>query len=309
MQKVRQISRQERLGLLERSAGTLSLVRQCELLDLPRSSVYYQPLPVSPEDLHLMALLDRQYLQTPFYGSRRMTVWLVGQGYRLNRKRVQRLMRLIGIEAVYPKPSTTKPLAGMERYPYLLRDLAIMRSNQVWASDITYIPMRRGFLYLVAFIDWHSRYILSWQLSNTLDTDFCIESLEQALACGRPEIFNSDQGCQYTSEAFTKVLKASGIAISRDGKGRCLDNVFVERLWRSRKYEEVYLKAYEDGIEAHQGIGRYLQFFNEERPHQSLHYRTPGAVYRAGSLMECLQGTASDEGGAEQLTGRQGAIG
>jgi putative transposase len=286
---VRQLSRTERLGLLVRPGREVAVQRQCELLDLPRSSVYYQPVPASEEDLHLMALLDRQYLLTPFYGSRRMAVWLQSQGYRVNRKRTQRLMAQMGIEAVYPKPSTSKPAAGAERYPYLLRGLSIDRVGQVWASDITYIPMRRGFLYLVAFIDWHSRYVLSWRLSNTLDADFCIEALQSALAGGTPTIFNSDQGCQYTSTAFTQVLKEQGIAISRDGRGRCLDNVFVERLWRSLKYEEVYLRAYEDGQEAHERIGAYLQFFNEERPHQSLRYQTPGAVYRAGSLAQCLE--------------------
>jgi putative transposase len=289
------MSRNQRRAMIERTDCPVSLVRQCELLLLARSSVYYQPVATSDENLHLMRLIDQQYLRTPFYGSRRMTVVLQNLGYRVNRKRVQRLMRLMGIEAIYPKPNTSKSTPGHRIYPYLLRGLAVERVNQVWSIDITYVPMRQGFLYLVALIDWHSRYVLSWRLSNTLDVSFCLEALQEALeSFGTPEIFNSDQGSQFTSAAFTGVLLEHGVAISMDGRGRCLDNVFVERLWRSVKYEEVYLKAYSDGLEAYRGIGAYLQFFNRQRPHQSLDYQTPEAVYRAGSLKACLEAASTE---------------
>jgi putative transposase len=277
------------MGMLERSESTLPLTRQCQLLDLPRSSVYYQPVPASEEDLHLMALLDRKYLATPYCGSRRMALWLQDQGYRVNRKRVQRLMELMGIEAIYQKTETSKREQGSQIWPYLLRGLSVVRSNRVWCADITYIPMPKGFLYLIAVMDWHSRFVLSWRLSNTMDTHFCMEALEAALSCGRPEIFNTDRGSQFTGEPWTKMLLNQGIQISMNGRGRCLDNVFVERLWRSLKYEEVYLKAYMNGLEAHSNIGEYLHFYNWERRHQSLHYLMPQAVYEAGSLTACLQ--------------------
>ncbi len=257
-------------------------MRQCELLGVCRSSVYYEPVPVSGEDLELMRLIDRQYLRTPFYGTRRMAVVLGQQGHPVERKRVQRLMRMMGLAAIYPKPRTTFPGAGHKVYPYFLRGLTITRANHVWATDITYIPMARGFVYLVAVIDWASRYVLSWRLSNTLDVAFCVDALELALAHGRPEIFNSDQGSQFTGKDFTGMLLGAGVQISMDGKGRCLDNVFVERLWRSLKYEEVYLKAYSTVREAQDGSGSYLRFFNEERPHQALGYRTPKEVFFGG---------------------------
>ena len=257
-------------------------MRQCELLGVCRSSVYYEPVPVSGEDLELMRLIDRQYLRTPFYGTRRMAVVLGQQGHPVERKRVQRLMRTMGLEAIYPKPRTSKPGAGHKVYPYLLRGLTITRANHVWATDITYIQMAHGFLYLVAVIDWASRYVLSWRLSNTLDAEFCMDALELALARGRPEIFNSDQGSQFTSTGFTDLLDGAGVRISMDGKGRCMDNVFIERLWRSVKYEEVYLKAYSTAREAHDGIGSYLRFFNDVRPHQALDYRTPKEVFLGG---------------------------
>jgi putative transposase len=289
------MSRNQRRAMIERTDCPVSLVRQCELFLLARSWVYYQPVATSDENLHLMRLIDQQYLRTPFYGSRRMTVVLQNLGYRVNRKRVQRLMRLMVIEAIYPKPNTSKSTPGYRIYPYLLRGLAVERVNQVWSIDITYVPMRQGFLYLVALIDWHSRYVLSWRLSNTLDVSFCLEALQEALeSFGTPEIFNSDQGSQFTSAAFTGVLLEHGVAISMDGRGRCLDNVFVERLWRSVKYEEVYLKAYSDGLEAYRGIGAYLQFFNRQRPHQSLDYQTPEAVYLAGSLKACLEAASTE---------------
>ena len=274
-----------RLAMVDRDHPDLSVVRQCALLDLSRSSVYYRPTEVDQYDLELMARMDRQYLVTPFYGSRRMAAWLRAQGYPVNRKRVRRLMRVMGIEAIYQRPNTSRPSPEHRVYPYLLRGLAISGVNQVWATDITYIPMARGFLYLVAIMDWYSRYVLAWRVSNTLDVDFCIEALEEALSKGTPEIFNTDQGSQFTSDAFTGVLLQQGIRISMDGKGRCMDNIFVERLWRSVKYEEVYLKAYQNGPEAKAGIGAYLRLYNQERPHQALDYQTPRQVFEAGRLL------------------------
>ena len=272
------MSRKQRQVMIYREHKQLSLVRQCTLLEISRGSVYYQPTPARTEDLELMSLMDRQYLKTPFYGSRRMKVWLQGQGHQVNRKRVRRLMRLMGLEAIYRRPNTSKPAPEHRTYPYLLKGLEIKRANQVWAADITYIPMAQGFLYLVAIMDWHSRYVLSWRLSNTMDVDFCVQALEEALSNGQPEIFNTDQGSQFTSDRFTGALLEQGIQISMDGKGRNLDNIFVERLWRSIKYEEVYLKAYQNGSEARRGMGAYLDFYNQERPHQALACQTPGEV-------------------------------
>ena len=221
-----------------------------------------------------MRRIDEQYLRTPFYGSRKMAEML-----RINRKRAQRLMRVMGIEAIYPKRRTTRPAAGHKIYPYLLRDIAVTRPNQVWASDITYIPLKHGFLYLVAILDWYSRYVLAWRLSNTLTGNFCLEALDEALSLAQPEIFNSDQGSQFTAEAFTSKLAGAGVAISMDGRGRALDNVFVERLWRSVKYEEVYLKDYANGWEAEASLANYCRFYNHQRIHQALDYRTPAEVY------------------------------
>jgi putative transposase len=230
-----------------------------------------------------MALIDRQYLERPYYGSRRMTAWLAREGHAINRKRVQRLMRLMGLVAIYQRPNTSKPALESKVYPYLLGGLRIERANQVWCADITYIPMPKGFLYLVAIMDWHSRAVLAWQLSNTLGADFCVEALEEALAhYGNPEIFNTDQGCQFTSAEFIGVLERCGITISMDGRGRCMDNIFIERLWRSLKYEEVYLHAYAGVAEAKAGIGSWLRFYNEERQHQSHGYRTPRQIYEEG---------------------------
>ena len=258
----------------------LSIRRQCALLSLHRSTVYYQPQPAPRDDLELMRLIDEEYLRHPFYGSRKLTQWLREQGHDVNRKRVQRLMRVMGLEGIAPGPSTSRPHPEHKRYPYLLRGLEITRADQVWAADITYLPMARGFAYLVAIIDWHSRMVLAWRLSNTLDTSFCIGALEEALArWGTPEIFNTDQGAQFTADDFTDVLKARGIKISMDGKGRCLDNIFVERLWRTVKYEEVYLHAYDDLVEARSNLTHYFGFYNDERPHQALGYRVPSAVH------------------------------
>ena len=253
--------------------------RQCELLGVNRSGLYYEPVGESQENLLLMRLLDEQYTRTPFYGSRRMMEWLAAEGHEVNRKRVSRLMQLLGIEAVYPKPKLSQPWEGHRIYPYLLRGITVERVNQVWSTDITYIRMAQGFLYLVAVIDWFSRFVLSWSLSLTMEMDVCLKALDRALRRGRPEIFNSDQGSQFTSQKFTGKLEASKIAVSMDGRGRCFDNIFVERLWRSLKYEEVYLKDYASVAEARAGIAGYFQFYNHERLHQSLDYRTPAAIY------------------------------
>jgi putative transposase len=251
--------------------------------------LYYKPAEISEEDIALMKLIDRQYLATPFYGARRMAVWLKNQGYKVNRKRVRRLMQVMGLRAIYRYPRTSKPAPGHRIYPYLLGGMEITRPNQVWAADITYIPMARGFLYLVVIMDWYSRYVLSWRLSNTLDAGFCIDALEEALRKGQPDIFNTDQGAQFTNDAFTGLLTQYGIKISMDGKGRYNDNLFIERLWRTVKYEEVYLRAYQDGKEAKSNIGAYFRFYNTERPHQALGYRTPAEVFTS-SLVAATQG-------------------
>jgi putative transposase len=281
--------------VVDRRHPSLSVVRQCRLLDISRSGLYYQPIGISEEDLTLMKLIDRGYLATPFYGARKIAAWLKSQGQRVNRKRVQRLMRVMGLKAIYRRPRTSKPAAGHKIYPYLLSGMKITRPNQVWAADITYIPMARGFLYLVAIIDWYSRYVLSWRLSNTLDAGFCVEALQEALKKGRPEIFNTDQGAQFTSEAFIGLLEQNGVGISMDGKGSYNDNLFIERLWRTVKYEEVYLKAYQDGKDARIGLGNYFRFYNTERPHQALGYRTPAEVFTStpveatsGGMVESL---------------------
>jgi putative transposase len=255
--------------------------RQCELLGVCRSGLYYEPVPETAENLRLMRLIDQEYTAHPFLGSRKLAVWLSRQEQReVNRKRVQRLMRLMGLEAIYPKPRLSMAGRGHRIYPYLLRGVAITRPDQVWSTDITYVPMRSGFMYLAAIIDWFSRYVIAWRLSNTLDGSFCVDMLEEALRQGRPEVFNTDQGVQFTAEAFTGRLVAAGVAVSMDGKGRCLDNVFVERLWRSVKYENIYPHCYEWVPELEGGLGRYFPYYNEARPHQSLDYRTPAEVYR-----------------------------
>jgi putative transposase len=256
-----------------------SVRQQCELLSLNRATWYYTAATESAENLCLMRLIDEQYLRRPFFGSRRMAVWLQSVGHVANRKRVQRLMRLMGIEALYPKPRTTQNNLEHRIFPYLLRDVAIVRPDQVWSTDITYVPMPRGFMYLTAVIDWYSRYVLSWQLSNSLEGSFCLEVLEAALAQGRPEIFNTDQGVQYTAAAFTGRLLRDGILISMDGRGRALDNVFVERLWRSVKYECLYLHGFDTVPSLTRGLSDYFDFYRHERPHQALDYSTPAEVY------------------------------
>ena len=261
----------------------LPVSRQCQVLSLPRSTAYYQPVPVSVEELALMRRIDELHLEIPSAGSRTLRTFLRKDGHRLGRQRVRRLMRKMGLEAIYRKPNLSRRHAAHPIYPYLLRHLRIDRSNQVWATDITYIPMRRGFVYLVAIMDWYSRRVLAWRLSNTLSTDFCVEALEEAIArYGAPEIFNTDQGCQFTSAEFTDVLKARDIRISMDGKGCWRDNVFIERLWRTVKYEEVYLKAYDTVSAAKASLGTFFEYYNRRRPHQSLDDETPDAIYFAG---------------------------
>jgi putative transposase len=277
------MSRPDRQAMLDRDRRDLSIRRQCVLLSLARSGVYRAKRPANDDDLVLMRRIDQLFLAWPFLGSRRMTAMLRAEGLEVNRKRVRRLMRLMGIAGLGPKPRTTKPAHGHRIFPYLLRDLVIERPNQVWAADITYIPIGRGFLYLVAVIDWFSRAVLAWRLSNTMDAVFCVDALEEALArWGRPEIFNTDQGSQFTGAAFTSTLVAAGIRVSMDGRGRWIDNVFIERLWRSLKYEDVYLKGYADGREARAGIAAWIAFYNRRRPHQALGDRTPMAVWREG---------------------------
>lgn len=268
--------------MIECDLSRIAVSRQCELIGLPRSTLYYEPTQETEENLEYMRLIDGQYTHTPFYGSRRIVVWLASQGFDVNRKRIQRLMRIMGLEAIYPKPKTSRPGKFHKIYPYLLRGVEIVRPNQVWSTDVTYIPMDSGFMYLVAVLDWYSRYVLSWRISNTLDADFCLEALDAALKLGCPEIFNTDQGSQFTCSDFTGRLDAAGAKISMDGRGRFLDNIFVERLWRTVKYEDIYLKNYRTGGELHGGVGNYFQFYNTERPHQALEYLTPLSVYEGG---------------------------
>jgi len=271
-----------RLSLVDRADAALSIVAQCRLLKVARSSLYWRPAAVSEDDLGLMRRIDELYLATPFYGARRMVAVLRRDGWTVNRKRVRRLMRIMRIEAIYQRPNTSRRHPDHIVYPYLLRGLAIDRPNQVWCADITYIPMARGFVYLIAVMDWFSRRVLAWRVSTGMETGFCVDALREALdRYGSPEIFNTDQGVQFTSEAFTGVLASSGIRISMDGKGRYLDNIFIERLWRSLKYEDIYIKAYASVPEARRGIGDWLSFYNDERPHQALGYRTPREVFAA----------------------------
>jgi putative transposase len=281
--KNQSFSTEEKRALIEPEHQELSIAQQCKLLGLPRSSYYYEPKGESEENQLLMRLLDEQYTRTPFYGSRKMAWWLGTQGYDVERKRVRRLMQLMGLETIYPKPRLSLPGPTEQRYPYLLRGVTIERCNQVWSCDITYIRLQRGFIYLIAVIDWFSRYVLSWETSITLDTNFCLEALDRALGVATPEIFNSDQGVQFTSYEFTNRLRTADIRISWDGRGRALDNIFVERLWRSVKYEEVYIKDYQSVHEAVRNLRDYFTFYNQERFHQALDYQTPAQVYLKSS--------------------------
>ncbi len=271
-----------RLEMVKRPHPHYTIVEQCALLKVPRSTVYYKPKPVSDDELALMRRIDVIFTKWPFYGSRRIVAELRGEGFDVNRKHVQRLMRLMGIEAIYPKPNTSRKHPHHKIYPYLLKNLNIDRPNQVWCADITYIPMQKGWVYLVAVMDWFSRKVLAWRLSITMETDFCVEALKEAMDhYGAPEIFNTDQGVQFTAAAFIEQLETQGIQISMDGKGRFLDNIFIERLWRSLKYEEVFIRAYASVAEARLCIGRWLTFYNTERKHQALNYRTPNEIFAA----------------------------
>lgn len=268
--------------MIETKHPQISLNRQCELLQIPRSSLYYKPVSESPENLEIMALLKQQYFVTPFFGVRKMTVWLRNQGFNVNRKRTARLMKIIRWQTIYREPQTTTACKEHKKYPYLLHDLKIKKTNQVWATDITYIPMKHGFMYLTAIIDLHSRFVLEWSISNTMTAEWCAELLKSTIEkYGCPEIFNTDQGSQYTSDVFINVLKQNFITISMDGKGRALDNIFVERLWRSVKYEDIYLKVYENGLDLYAGMKKYFDFYNNERYHESLNYSVPSAKYRS----------------------------
>jgi len=267
--------------VIDRNHPKIAVARQCRLLGLPRASFYHQPRPKRPAELELMHQIDKLYMAQPFLGSRQMVEWLFRRGYRVNRKRTRRLMRLMGLEAIYQKPNLSRRNQAHRIYPYLLRKLEVTRPNQVWATDVTYIPIEGGFIYLCAVIDWYSRAVLAWELSNTLDATFCVQAVQRAIALhGPPEIFNTDQGCQFTSAEFTGPLLALGVKLSMDGKGRCLDNVFVERLWRSVKYEEVFLHEYRSMVVAYTRLEAYFELYNERRPHSSLDGATPGEIYR-----------------------------
>jgi len=266
-------------AMIEMSNSRISVRRQCELIGLNRTTLYYSGAKESEFNMHLMRLIDEQYTKTPFYGWPKMTAHLRRQGYGVNHKRIQRLMQKMGLCAIYTRPSTSKCSSQHKLYPYLLRDVEIIRPNQVWSADITYVPMVGGFMYLVAVIDWFSRYVLSWELSNTLDGQFCVEALRSALGGGKPEIFNTDQGAQFTALGFISVLESCAVQISMDGRGRALDNVFVERLWRTVKYEDIYLNNYSNVLDLELGLERYFRFYNNERVHQSLGYQTPAEIH------------------------------
>ena len=288
------MSRTDRLKMIARPHTQFTIQEQCAMLKVPRSTLYYKPEPVSDDELKLMRRIDEIYTKWPFYGSRRLVAELRGEGYVVNRERVRRLMRVMGIEAIYQKPNTSRKHPQHKIYPYLLKNLAIDRPNQVWCADITYIPMKQGWVYLVAVMDWFSRRVLAWRLSITMETDFCITAFQEALdTYGAPEIFNTDQGVQFTAAAFIETLEASGVRISMDGKGRFLDNIFIERLWRSLKYEEVFTHAYASVAEARLGIGAWLSFYNDERKHQTLGYRTPKEIFEAGRPVDMWTTQAS----------------
>ena len=296
------MNRSERLALVDHDDPALPVVAQCRLLKVARSTLYYRPVPASADDLAVMRRMDELHLAWPFYGSRRMAAVLRREGRAVNRKRAKRLMKVMAIEAIYQKPNTSKAHPDHKVYPYLLRGLTIDRPNQVWCADITYIPMAKGFVYLVAVMDWFSRRVLSWRLSIGMDPDFCVEALTEAMErYGQPEIFNTDQGVQFTSAAFIDELADRGVRISMDGKGRYLDNIFIERLWRSLKYEEVYIKAYDSVAEARRSLGVWLAFYNDVRPHQSLEYRTPREVFE-GVACEYVDNTSASLRDAPALT-------
>ncbi len=304
------MSQAARLKMIARPHPHFTIAEQCALLHVPRSTLYYRPKPASDHDLARMRRIDEIYTKWPFYGARRMVAQLRGEGHDVNRKRIRRLMRVMGIEAIYQKQNTSRKHPENRIYPYLLRNLAITRANQVWCADITYIPMAKGWVYLVAVMDWFSRRVLAWRVSMTMEVDFCVEALAEALArFGKPAIFNTDQGAQFTAAPWIEMLTAACVAISMDGKGRFLDNIFIERLWRSLKYEEVYLKAYDSVAGARRGIGGWLAFYNDERKHQALDYRTPREIFEAnpacGYVDNARKGVAHIPTGATTTTARK----
>jgi len=282
----------DKRGLIEPDHPVLSVRRQCELIGLNRATYYYEPAKETPLNLTLMRMIDEKYMKAPFFGYPKMTEYLRKQGYWVNPKRIDRLMGLMGLRALVPKKRMTRSNPNHKVYPYLLRNIPIVRADQVWSADITYVPISQGFMYLVAILDWFSRYVLSWQLSNTLDSAFCLEALDRALEAKKPEIFNTDQGVQFTSNDFTERLESADVKISMDGRGRVFDNIFIERLWRTVKYENIYLRGYDTVMELHQGLDQYFQFYNNERFHQSLDYRTPAQVY-----YDCQRAEATDSDG------------
>lgn len=274
------MSRTKRISVVDRNHPKLSIAEQCDVLSIHRSGLYYKPLPESEENLAIMSILDRQYFKTPFYGVLRLTAFLNNEGFRVNSKRVRRLMKLMNWRTIFREPRTTVCNKSDYKYPYLLRGLKVEKPNQVWSMDITYIPMRQGFMYLAAIIDLHSRYVVNWSLSNSMTSEWCTEVVRDAIAKnGKPMIFNTDQGSQFTSEVFVNLLKKNEVQISMDGKGRALDNIFIERLWKSVKYENVYLNVYENGVDLYKGLAEYFRFYNYERIHQSLNYETPSKKY------------------------------
>jgi putative transposase len=279
---------EEKRRCVEPKHSRLSIQQQCALLGLARSGYYYAPRPVSALNVRLMRLIDEQYLRAPFYGAPRMTAWLRRQGYAVNPKRVSRLLRVMGLAAVVPRRRLSVSDDKARRFPYLLRDLKIVRPGQVWAADITYIRLQRGFMYLVAILDWFSRYVVAWEISLTAEADFCVTALRRALRQDQPEIFNTDQGCQFTSIAWTGVLESAGVRVSQDGRGRVFDNIMVERLWRSVKYEEVYLRDYVTAQDARRNLARYFAFYNHERPHQALDYATPAEIYTGQRAIQAV---------------------
>lgn len=274
------MSRTKRISMVERNHPKLSIAEQCDVLNIHRSGLYYKPMPESKENLEIMSILDKQYFKTPFYGVLRLTAFLNNEGFRVNSKRVRRLMKLMNWRTIFREPRTTVCNKSDYKYPYLLRGLKVEKPNQVWSMDITYIPMRQGFMYLAAIIDLHSRYVINWSLSNSMTSEWCTEVVRDAIAKnGKPMIFNTDQGSQFTSEVFINLLKNNEIQISMDGKGRALDNIFIERLWKSVKYENIYLTVYENGVDLYKGLSKYFRFYNYERIHQSLNYETPSKKY------------------------------
>jgi putative transposase len=294
------LTKEEKLKMLDKEDSQYGIRAQCRILGINRSGLYYEPVPISQETLEIMGLLDEEHTRHPFYGVKKMTKFLKDKGYKIGKDKVRTLLRSMGLEAIYPKPNTSIPNKQHKIYPYLLKDVEITQPNQVWSADITYIRLNEGFVYLVAIIDWYSRYVVSWQLSNSLDAGFCVEALKEALKKGKPEIFNTDQGCQFTSTAFTDVLEKEKISISMDAKGKVFDNIFTERLWRTVKYEDIYIKGYHSIPETQLGLAEYFDFYNNERYHQALDYKTPGEMFSVKQLSTESELLTKKEKGTEK---------